>query len=82
MYQVGNQPRFLKMSTKILTSTRWDGKQTGGGQLQTGHWLEGTGDWEGVVWFDASNQKTYVKPEAAITVFELLLMSGVPFETR
>jgi len=26
--------------------------------------------------------QTYVKPEAAITVFELLLMSGVPLETR
>jgi hypothetical protein len=25
--------------------------------------------------------KTYVKPEAAITVFELLMMSGVSLET-
>jgi hypothetical protein len=25
--------------------------------------------------------QTYVKPEAAITVFELLMMSGVSFET-
>jgi hypothetical protein len=25
--------------------------------------------------------QTYVKQEAAITVFELLMMSGVPFET-
>jgi hypothetical protein len=27
-------------------------------------------------------QQTYVKPQAAITVFELLMMSGVSFETR
>jgi hypothetical protein len=27
------------------------------------------------------NQKTFVKPEAAITVFELLMMSGVSPET-
>jgi hypothetical protein len=26
-------------------------------------------------------QQTYVKPEAAITVFELLMMSGVSLET-
>ena len=32
--------------------------------------------------FDACRQpQTYVKPEAAITVFELLMMSGVSLET-
>jgi hypothetical protein len=30
----------------------------------------------------AGNQKTYVKPEAGITVFELLMMGGVSSETR
>jgi len=29
----------------------------------------------------AGNQKTYVKPEAAIPVFELLMMGGVSLET-
>jgi hypothetical protein len=29
----------------------------------------------------ADNQKPYVKPEAAITVFELLMMGGVSAET-
>jgi hypothetical protein len=29
----------------------------------------------------ASNQKMYVKPEAAITVFELLMMGGLSPET-
>jgi len=29
----------------------------------------------------AGNKKTYVKPEAAITVFELLMMGGVSPET-
>jgi len=29
----------------------------------------------------AGNQKTYVKPEAAITVFELPMMGGVSPET-
>jgi hypothetical protein len=29
----------------------------------------------------AGNHKTYVKSEAAITVFELLMMSGVSLET-
>jgi hypothetical protein len=27
------------------------------------------------------NQKTYVKPEAAVTVFELLMVGGVSLET-
>jgi hypothetical protein len=30
---------------------------------------------------DTADQKTYVKPEAAITVFELLMMGGVSPET-
>jgi hypothetical protein len=29
----------------------------------------------------AGHKKTYVKPEAAITVFDLLMMSGVSLET-
>jgi hypothetical protein len=29
----------------------------------------------------AGKPQTYVKPEAAITVFELLMMSGVSLET-
>jgi len=29
----------------------------------------------------ADNQKIYVKPEAAVTVFELLMMGGVSPET-
>jgi hypothetical protein len=29
----------------------------------------------------AGNQKTYVKPETAVTVFELLMMGGVLPET-
>jgi hypothetical protein len=29
----------------------------------------------------ADNQKTYVKPEAAVTIVELLMMSGVSLET-
>jgi hypothetical protein len=29
----------------------------------------------------AGSQKTYVKPEAAVTVFELLMMGGVSSET-
>jgi hypothetical protein len=30
---------------------------------------------------ETGNQKTYVKPEAAITVFKLLMMGGVSSET-
>jgi hypothetical protein len=30
----------------------------------------------------AGQPQTYVKPEAAITVFELLMMSGVSLEIR
>jgi hypothetical protein len=37
-----------------------------------GCWLLGSG----------RQPQTYVKPEAAITVFELLVMSGVSLETR
>jgi hypothetical protein len=33
-------------------------------------------------WELAEASSRYVKPEAAITVFELLIMSGVSLETR
>jgi hypothetical protein len=39
-----------------------------------------TGRCNGSAMTVAGNHKTYVKPEAAITVFELLMMSGLSLE--